>query len=546
MPLFRTKGRNIYFAHVPRCGGTSIEEYLGATFGALSLVDPLFRRRRRTRWNKTSPQHILVDQLNVLFSPGFFDESFAVVRHPVDRLCSAFHFQRDIKQTIAPTMALAEFVVKLSDPRFRFSREFDNHFQQQTRIVPKDAQIFRFEDGLDVVFDHIDVLAGTTGARGIRPHRLRTAKPVEPISPELRAQITDLFAEDMAAFGYETEPNAESRLWRRAAVGPLSSKSALRPLDSGQLSFVVQLPVPEESSQENWGDYYFGQSLCRALNRCGHKARTQVMDKWHERQDVQEIDIALVGNIDYPPRQGNLTFVWLIYHKSLQRPYAKLKDCDHVFVAGKPLLDSISVFLGDDRCSLLPQAFDAGLMAPPKDGVKRSGVAFVGLARKYRRPIVAQAFEYGAPLKLWGTGWQHTPAGKFFQGLRLPISELPAVYGEAEIVLNDHQNDMKSMGIPSNRIFDALACATPVISDDVTWLPDDIAPFVYRVSDKTEFGAAYEAVLRESEEFKEKRRQFALEMLETHSFDQRAKQIVDKARSLLQTADVEKEKSWSN
>lgn len=113
-------------------------------------------------------------------------------------------------------------------------------------------------------------------------------------------------------------------------------------------------------------------------------------------------------------------------------------------------------------------------------------------------------------------------------------------------MLNDHRNNMKTHGIPSNRIFDALACAAPVISDDVAWLPENLIPFVYKVSNATEFGEAYAAVRQESEEFKKKRRQFALEMRETHSFDQRARQIVDKAQSLLQIADVEKEKSWSN
>ena len=542
MPLFRANGRNIYFAHVPRCGGTSVGEYLGVKFGKLSLVDPRFRDRRRGRWNKTSPQHILGDQLNVLFAPGFIDESFAVVRHPVDRLRSAFHFQRDIEKTIAPTMTLADFVERLSDTSFRNSRAFDNHFQQQVKIVPKDARIFWFEDGLDAVFDHIDALGSSSEPRSATPHRLRTAKPIEPVSPELQARIAALFEDDMAAFGYDLGPESKSD----TPPVPSVKKIGLRPLKHGQLSFVIQLPVPEERNQHSWGDYYFGQSLCRALERRGHRARTQVKENWGQRQDEREIDIALMGNIAYTPRSGNLTFVWMIYNNFMRSPYSRLKKADHVFVAGQPLLDRIASFLGDERCSLLPQAFDADIMAPPKAGTNRNGVAFVGRARDYSRPVIAQAFESGAPLKLWGEGWQDTPVAEFFQGNRLPNAELPVVYGEAEVVLNDHHSSMRNQGIPSNRIFDALACAAPVITDNVAWLPEDMAPYVYKVSDAAEFGEAYVAVRRETEDFKEKRRQFAREMRETHSFDQRAKQIVDKAQSLLQIADVEKEKLWSN
>ena len=40
---------------------------------------------------------------------------------------------------------------------------YDNHLCPQSAIVPKDATVFRLEDGLDAIVPHLDRLAGDTG-----------------------------------------------------------------------------------------------------------------------------------------------------------------------------------------------------------------------------------------------------------------------------------------------------------------------------------------------------------------------------------------------
>ena len=45
--------------------------------------------------------------------------------------------------------------------------------------------------------------------------------------------------------------------------------------------------------------------------------------------------------------------------------------------------------------------------------------------------------------------------------------QFPAVYSSAGVVLNDHWRTMQTWGFVSNRLFDVLACGTPVISDTV-------------------------------------------------------------------------------
>ena len=41
------------------------------------------------------------------------------------------------------------------------------------------------------------------------------------------------------------------------------------------------------------------------------------------------------------------------------------------------------------------------------------------------------------------------------------------MYSSVGVLLNDHWQSMHEWGFVSNRLFDALACETPVISDDL-------------------------------------------------------------------------------
>ena len=120
MPIFKTVNKVIFFAHVPKCGGSSVEAYLKTRFGSLAFIDQDFYLLPSSRqWTRSSAQHIAINKLDRLFPADFFDASFAVVRHPVDRLVSEYHFQRDqlrkISQSESFSTWLAAFEHALKD-----------------------------------------------------------------------------------------------------------------------------------------------------------------------------------------------------------------------------------------------------------------------------------------------------------------------------------------------------------------------------------------------------------------------------------------------
>ncbi|MCU0829871.1 MAG: sulfotransferase family protein [Tabrizicola sp.] len=215
MPLVRINDDLHYFAHVPKCGGTSVEAYLIERFGTLGLHDWTYNEvPEHLRWSRTSPQHIPVATLRTLFPESWIASSFSVVRHPVTRLISAFLFARDVQGTINPTATLDDWCKSdlpqlCKDPFFQ-----DGHFLPQSDFVPEGARIFRLEDGLDAVIDHLDALAGNSdGPRQVPTKNLSawrisdTAHRPVPSDATL-ARIVDAYACDFDRFGYDRPATA--------------------------------------------------------------------------------------------------------------------------------------------------------------------------------------------------------------------------------------------------------------------------------------------------------------------------------------------------
>lgn len=210
MPIIRTSTKLIYFSHIPKCGGASVEAYLHAVSGGkLAFLDNNYRMvNESVRWCKSPPQHIDGAALSKLFPAAFFDAFFAVTRNPVARFESAFHFQKYVESTIGLEISINDFIKSLDYQKITHSGYYDNHFMPQYMFLYPDIPytFFKLEEGLENVKAYIDTLFFGNERSQRMPHvnakRSVKSTPHEPLSPLSEEKLRTLYSHDYELFGY--------------------------------------------------------------------------------------------------------------------------------------------------------------------------------------------------------------------------------------------------------------------------------------------------------------------------------------------------------
>ena len=207
MPIVRCNNQICHFAHIPKCGGTSIESYMRSLGAKLAFLDNGFMSNPPTiRWNISSPQHIDGENLSRLFPPGFFNFSFAVVRNPYSRLFSAFKFQMFVENKIDEKMDINEFIQNELEQAANGIGSYDNHFKSQSSLfMPKlTYDIFKLENGLSEVKSYLDKkFFGVSVSLGIQ-HVNRGVKAVNPLSLSEKSKniVREIYKSDFEDFKY--------------------------------------------------------------------------------------------------------------------------------------------------------------------------------------------------------------------------------------------------------------------------------------------------------------------------------------------------------
>jgi hypothetical protein len=213
MPYVTAAGKLIYFAHVPKAGGSSVENYLAARFGPLAMLDRNWTHYRfdeggwRTSSLRCSPQHVAAEDVSRLL-PRAPDWSFAVIRDPAGRLISEYRWHRSNAprrgRRYLTKLGFSVWLQIMVQAVRRDPTIFDNHLRPQADIVPEDAEIFRLEDGFAPLVARIDTVMGAQAPELSIGHDLKAKADVvaQPSARDL-ALIAKVYARDYALGGYE-------------------------------------------------------------------------------------------------------------------------------------------------------------------------------------------------------------------------------------------------------------------------------------------------------------------------------------------------------
>jgi len=146
MPFFKCDAGLIFFFHIPKCGGSSVEHALQKNGHKLSFFDTGFMSNMNNMWYKSSPQHITYADYKTLFKEDIFFYKFTVVREPVSRFLSAFNANRfRIGKHMSFKRFLSALEKNITVGNDYFGKRFDNHFLPSSRFIPEQCDIFYLE-----------------------------------------------------------------------------------------------------------------------------------------------------------------------------------------------------------------------------------------------------------------------------------------------------------------------------------------------------------------------------------------------------------------
>jgi len=287
-----------------------------------------------------------------------------------------------------------------------------------------------------------------------------------------------------------------------------------------------------------WGDTHFAAALSDALGRLGQQVVVDRREAYNRpTAGIDDVKLVLRGLEEVPVSPGRVNLLWVISHPDLVTD-RELVSYQCVFAASEAWARRVTA-RGYPVLPLL-QATDPALFHPgARDESLHDDVLFVGRSRNVLRPIIRDAVAAGLEPVIFGDGWEAFDLGHLVRAHYLGPEDVAVRYASSGIVLNDHWADMARDGFLSNRLFDAAASGARVVSDEID---ADLGLFggavqVYR--DVAELAALCSPEGRSRFPDDAARREVATTIARNHSFDARARQLLDAAMR------VRAEQGWS-
>lgn len=234
----------------------------------------------------------------------------------------------------------------------------------------------------------------------------------------------------------------------------------------------IKVPIPGDADPDRWGDYHFALCLARALNHAGKYVYIDTIPHWYDNREPSAV-IVLRGLAKYYPRSCDKNILWIISHPSTVSD-EEMGLFHKVFAAGRK------------RNSERLQQCTSTVLFSPATGSRNPRPLFVGNARGYSRQIVKDMLLADVPFDIIGDGWEGTPAEHALLSRYVPYNELPSLYRQRVVILNDQHEDMAEAGFVCNRVYDALASNSMVIT---TPIMSPLPPKVYSYSSIVELTA---------------------------------------------------------
>lgn len=306
-----------------------------------------------------------------------------------------------------------------------------------------------------------------------------------------------------------------------------------RPKTKSRLRWGIRYAAIGGARGDRWGDTHYVHSLSDSLRGLGHEVVTY--RHGHNTDSTQcfdDINLVIRGLDKIAPIPGAVNILWVISHPE-DVAVEEIRSYDLVYASSSYWAKHMSELSGVEVRTLLQATDSRSFHLPKRDQDNRfRPTTFVGAnTRNRQRLVIADALTSGIELRIIGHGWDRVLEPNMHEAEGIANKDLADFYRSSKRVLADHWVDMAEQGFIQNRIFDAVACGAPVISDKVVGLEEVFGSMVqtYDSLDELRWLCGPEGELKFGSS--ESRIEQALAVIENHSFDARAKTL---------TTDIEK------
>jgi hypothetical protein len=198
MPLFHKNDKRILFIHIPKAGGTSIEQFFKKNGWEMEFYDG-GGQGTKNKFTRCSPQHMHFSMLNSLIKLEKCDEIFTFVRAPHDRLLSEYRWRVKFFNETRGLSDWLKFAIRsYSENPFCL----DNHLRPQSEFVSESVKVLKLEEGigegLKTVLANYDFDFSKLSIEMRANDRAKDAK----FNQEERLTVQDWYVEDYRRFGY--------------------------------------------------------------------------------------------------------------------------------------------------------------------------------------------------------------------------------------------------------------------------------------------------------------------------------------------------------
>ena len=182
------------FIHIPKCGGTTINETLGLVAS--------------TEHTKGTNGHGNMHYHEPLLKKGYF--CFSFTRNPFKRVCSLYHFfntdkcmrwsQNRKTHELIKKLSFKEFVMKLSEFKY------DQHFTEQYKFLSHPIYKVNFIGKVETMQQDFNIICDKLGIPQQQlPHKNKTKHKhyTEYYDDETRQIVAEKYTRDIEVFGYK-------------------------------------------------------------------------------------------------------------------------------------------------------------------------------------------------------------------------------------------------------------------------------------------------------------------------------------------------------